>query len=55
MTTMSSELTPALRSLIDALAEQLVRDYLTPKPAQDGISGPDRSEPVPLHPVDRAA
>jgi hypothetical protein len=48
-------MTPALAALIDELAERLVHDYLTPKSASDNDIDSERTEPAPLHQVDRAA
>lgn len=45
---------PMLR-LIDALAEKAVADYLRPKAASDKADGDERTNPVPLPALDKAA
>ena len=51
MTTLSL---PMLR-LIDALAEKAVADYLRPEAAPDMAEGDQRTNPVPLPAMDKAA
>ncbi|HEX7111402.1 MAG TPA: hypothetical protein VF216_03085 [Mizugakiibacter sp.] len=46
---------PALLSLIDALAAQAARDYLTRQAAQDNAPAPECSNHPGLPPVDEAA
>lgn len=48
-------LTPAHLTLIDALAEIAVADYLTAQAAEQQGPAGDRTEPVPLPEWDRAA
>lgn len=44
-----------LMRLIDALAEKAVADYLRPETAPDNADGNDRTNPVPLPTMDKAA
>jgi hypothetical protein len=48
-------MSPALARLIEALAEQAAQDYLSEQAALLLGSGTDRSEPVPLPALDKAA
>jgi len=48
-------LTPAHLILIDTLAEAAAREYLTAQAAQEQDSGAERTERVPLPPLDQAA
>lgn len=52
---MSSPLPPATLRLIDALAAQLVEDYLRAKPAPPQGSDTARTNHAPFPPLDRAA
>jgi len=52
---MSAPLLPAEIELIDALAEILVRDYLTAQPASQQAGREPRTNPVPLPDLDAAA
>ncbi|MFK2904538.1 hypothetical protein ISP17_11230 [Dyella ginsengisoli] len=52
---MNTSLHPALAPLIEALARQAAQDYLTAQAAASNDPAGERSEPVALHPVDRAA
>jgi hypothetical protein len=42
-------------ALVDAIAARLVRNYLTSQAASNQVSEADRSNHVPLPPVDEAA
>ena len=48
------ESTPILR-LVDLLAREIVADYLTEQANAGAAVGAERSEPVPLPPLDTAA
>lgn len=48
-------LMPLHLTLIDALAQQAVADYLTAEAAQQQASEPERTDHVPLPQLDRAA
>lgn len=53
--TQPDPLSPCLMTLIDALASQAARDYLTRQAAQNQAPAPERSNPPGLPPVDEAA
>ena len=44
-----------LLAWIDALAQQSARDYLRQEAAQQAETGDDRTKPVPLRDMDKAA
>ena len=46
---------PILAPWIDALAQQYVEDYLRPEAANQADSSDDRTKPVPLPAMDKAA
>lgn len=50
-----STLSPPMLSLIDALAEKAVADYLRPEASPDKAEGDQRTNPVPLPAMDKAA
>lgn len=52
---MSAQLSPTLLALIDALARDAARDYLTPKTAPDNGAVEVRSNPVQVAPIGKAA
>lgn len=52
---MSERPSDLLGTVIEALAESVVQEYLTGSPATDQETSPSKAERVPLAPVDRAA